>query len=162
MKKYCCLILCFCIPLLSHGQLTTSSANTVNFLIQNVLVGSPSVYVSNITYNGAPTARGTFNCAGACNVGISSGVLLTTGSVNAAIGPNNATGAGQGNNTPGDPDLLGLAPNSNNPIDAAVLKFDFMVHAGLFHQVQFILISWFRPKKSFKFNSSFFLFIYLF
>jgi len=127
MKKSIGFLLFLLLPAISFAQLTTSSANTVNFLIQNVLVGSPSVYVSNITYNGAPTARGTFNCAGACNVGISSGVLLTTGSVNAAIGPNNATGAGQGNNTPGDPDLLGLAPNSNNPIDAAVLKFDFMV-----------------------------------
>ncbi|MFN5347012.1 MAG: choice-of-anchor L domain-containing protein [Bacteroidota bacterium] len=127
MKKYCYLILFFGIPLLSQGQLTTSSANTVNFLIQNVLVGSPSVYVSNVSYVGAPTARGTFNCVGACNVGIGSGMLLTTGNVNKAIGPNNNTGAGQGNNTPGDPDLLGLAPGSNSPTDAAVIQFDFMV-----------------------------------
>lgn len=127
MKNRIGFILFLLLPAISFAQLTTSSANTVNFLIQNVLVGSPSVYVSNISYTGAPTARGTFNCVGACNVGIASGVLLTTGNVNAAIGPNNATGAGQGNITPGDPDLLTLAPNSTGATDAAVLKFDFMV-----------------------------------
>ena len=126
MKKLLWLILVL-LPQRSWCQLTTSSANTVNFLIQNVLVGSPSVYVNNIIYNGASTARGTFNCTGACNVGIGSGMLLTTGNVNKAIGPNNSTGAGQANNTPGDPDLLGLAPNSTSPTDAAVLQFDFMV-----------------------------------
>ena len=127
MKKSIGFLLFLLLPAISFAQLTTSSANTVNFLIQNILVGSPSVYVSNISYTGAPTARGTFNCVGACNVGIGSGVLLTTGNVNKAIGPNNNTGAGQGNNTPGDPDLLTLAPNSIGATDAAVLKFDFMV-----------------------------------
>lgn len=127
MKKKIGCILFLLLPALSFAQLTTSSANTVNFLIQNVLVGSPSVYVSNVSFIGAPTARGTFNCAGACNVGISSGMLLTTGNVSNAIGPNNSTGSGQANNTSGDPDLNLLAPNSNSPTDAAVLKFDFMV-----------------------------------
>ncbi|MFM7015462.1 MAG: choice-of-anchor L domain-containing protein [Bacteroidota bacterium] len=126
IKRYW-LLLFGLLPLIASAQLTTSSTPTVNFLIQNVLVGSPSVYVNNITYTGAPSARGTFNCVGACNVGISSGVLLTTGNVNKAIGPNNNTGAGQANNTPGDPDLLSLAPSSTSPTDAAVLKFDFMV-----------------------------------
>jgi hypothetical protein len=127
MKKRIGCILFLLLPALSFSQLTTSSANTVNFLIQNVLVGSPSVYVSNISYTGAASARGTFNCVGACNVGIGSGVLLTTGNVNKAIGPNNSTGSGQANNTSGDPDLLTLAPSSTGATDAAVLKFDFMV-----------------------------------
>ncbi|MBK9318657.1 MAG: hypothetical protein IPM91_07390 [Bacteroidetes bacterium] len=39
-------------------------------------------------------ARGSFNCVGACNVGISNGILLTSGAVSNAIGPNNATGSG--------------------------------------------------------------------
>lgn len=127
MKKLCLTIFLGLLTAFSYAQLTTSSANTVNFLIQNVLVGSPSVYVSNISYAGAPAARGTFNCAGACNVGISSGMLLTTGNVSNAIGPNNSTGSGQGNNTASDPDLNLLAPGTAGATDAAVLKFDFMV-----------------------------------
>jgi gliding motility-associated-like protein len=100
---------------------------TINQLVQNVLVGSPSVYTNNITYTGATTARGTFNCAGACGVGIPNGVMISTGKLSNAVGPNNQTGAGTGNGTAGDADLNTLAPGSTAPQDAAVIQFDFMV-----------------------------------
>ncbi len=120
----CCGLL---FPILGFGQLTTSTAITINQLVQNVLVGSPSVYTNNITYSGAAVARGTFNCAGACIVGIPSGMMISTGSISNAIGPNNSSGAGTGNGTPGDVDLNGLAPGGSSPQDASVVQFDFMV-----------------------------------
>lgn len=108
------------------AQLSVSSAPTATQLIQNVLLG-PGVAANNIIYSGAATARGTFNCAGACNLGIASGVLLTSGGVNFAVGTNNSTGAGQGNGTGSDPNLNTLNPGGNNPQDLAKFEFDFTV-----------------------------------
>ncbi len=129
MKSHYWLTVCcgLLFPMLGFGQLTTSTAITINQLVQNVLVGSPAVYTNNITYSGAAAARGTFNCAGACIVGIPSGVMISTGSISNAIGPNNQTGAGTGNGTAGDGDLNALLPGAVNPQDAAVIQFDFMV-----------------------------------
>lgn len=108
------------------AQLTVSSAPTPTQLIQNVLLG-PGVAASNITYTGAATARGSFTCAGACNLGISSGVLLTSGGVNFAVGPNNVTGAGQANGTGSDPNLNALNPGGSAAQDLAKFEFDFTV-----------------------------------
>ncbi|HQK98461.1 MAG TPA: choice-of-anchor L domain-containing protein, partial [Bacteroidia bacterium] len=120
----CCGLL---FPILGFGQLTTSTTMTINQLVQNVLIGSPSVYSNNITYTGAANAKGSFNCAGSCVVGIGSGIMISTGKISNAIGPNNQSGAGTGNGTAGDNDLNGLAPGATSPQDAAVIQFDFMV-----------------------------------
>ncbi|MBK6755856.1 MAG: choice-of-anchor L domain-containing protein [Flavobacteriales bacterium] len=110
------------------AQLTIDNTQSANALVQNVLLGG-GVTVSNITFNGMSGAAvypqlAAFNSAGA-NVGIPSGVMLSTGDVQVAYGPNNNSGAG----TPvfpsaTDPDLASVA---NVPInDAAVLEFDFV------------------------------------
>lgn len=108
------------------AQLTVTSAPTITQLVQNVLLG-PGVSASNFTFTGVAAARGSFNCAGACNVGIGSGVLITSGGVTNAIGPNNATGQGTDNSANADPDLNALHPTGSNPQDAAVIQFDFTV-----------------------------------
>lgn len=108
------------------AQLTVSSAPTTTQLVQNILLG-PGVSASNITFTGTTTARGSFNCVGPCNVGIGNGVLLTSGAVTNAIGPNNATGSGFDNSSSSDVDLNGLHPTGTNAQDAAVIEFDFTV-----------------------------------
>ncbi|MBL7923387.1 MAG: choice-of-anchor L domain-containing protein [Bacteroidia bacterium] len=109
-----------------QAQLTVSSAPTPAQLVTNILLG-PGVSASNITYSGGATARGSFSCAGACNVGIANGILLTSGAVTNAIGPNNATGSGSPTGAGSDPDLNLLNPGGSNPQDAAILQFDFTV-----------------------------------
>ncbi len=115
----------------SRAQLVTSTAMTPQQLVNNVLVGT-GVNVSNITYTGSANAIGEFDGSN-CNVGIASGILLTTGTVlntntmgipEGPHGPNNEPGAGIDNNEPGDPLLtaLGGAPSFN----AARLEFDFV------------------------------------
>lgn len=110
----------------SNAQLTVSSTPTPAQLVTNILLG-PGVSASNITYSGGATARGSFNCIGACNVGIGNGILLTSGAVSNAIGPNNATGAGSPTGAGSDIDLNALNPGGSNPQDAAILQFDFTV-----------------------------------
>ena len=109
----------------SVAQLTTSTAQTPAQLVQNVLVGS-GVVVSNVTYTGDPNAIGSFG--GTSNIGLSSGILLTTGTVlgnlDGPIGPNNSAGAGTDNGRGGYPQLDAISGNTTH--NAAILEFDFV------------------------------------
>lgn len=113
------------------GQLVTSVQAPAN-LVQNVLLGS-GVTVSNISYSGAPVAIGDFD-GSACNVGLASGIVMTTGTVVnsgggvSPHGPNNNPSAGVDNGLPG----LGLLSNivgGTGTYNAAVLEFDFVPYS---------------------------------
>jgi gliding motility-associated-like protein len=114
------------------GQLVTNTAQAPNGLVQNVLLGS-GVTVSNISFSGAPIAIGEFD-GSACNVGLASGVVMTTGTVvntgsgDGPHGPNNNPSAGIDNGVPG----LGLLSNivgGTGTYNAAVLEFDFVPYS---------------------------------
>ena len=120
------LVLTCCLGGGVRAQLTVNTAPTPQQLVQNFLLGT-GVSAANVVYNGGQGARGSFNCAGPCNLGLGSGVLLTSGSLGLAIGPNNLTGAGTGTGTGSDSDLNLLNPGGTSPQDASVLEFDFTV-----------------------------------
>lgn len=119
----------------SYGQLTTASGQTPAQLVANTLVGN-GVAVSNVTYTGAPNALGSFNGA-ATNLGLSSGIILTTGTVlnttgglggaQGPHGPNDEGGAGVDNGQPGYAPLTNLAGATT--YNAAILEFDFVPQA---------------------------------
>ena len=75
---------------ISTAQLSTSTALTPAQLVQNVLLGT-GIIATNITYTGSPLARGTFNGT-ASNLGLATGVILATGKISNAVGPNNNSG----------------------------------------------------------------------
>jgi gliding motility-associated-like protein len=106
------------------GQLTINTANSGPSIVTNTLLG-PGVYAKNITYAGANNGKGTFNCTGGCTLGLSSGIVLASGSVFNMIGPNNSAGQTTNFGTAGDANLSGLSGTITN--DAAVLEFDFIV-----------------------------------
>jgi gliding motility-associated-like protein len=92
-----------------------------------ILLG-PNVEFSNVTFNGAALSTnqiGSFNSAQA-NVGIETGIILGTGDVANAVGPNNASSSSLGGGFGGatDPDLDELDGLTHN--DAAILEFDFV------------------------------------
>jgi len=95
-------------------------------LVEDVLVGS-GVAVSNVTYSGDPEAIGSFTGTGT-NLGLSNGIVLTTGTVTAGgdgpHGPNDGGSVGTDNGQPGYGPLTGLAGTSTH--NAAVLQFDFV------------------------------------
>lgn len=108
---------------ISYAQLTVSNAMTPAQLVQNILVGT-GVTVSNVTYTGDLTAIGSFNGA-ASNIGFNSGVLLASGAIANAPGPNSQTGFTTSFGTDSfDPELLGIATSDLH--DAAILEFDFV------------------------------------
>ncbi len=119
-------ILLFTLSVLTAGaQLIVNTGNTPAWYVQNVLLGG-GVTVSNITFTaGNPNQIGEFNSA-AANVGIAQGLILSTGDVNVAIGPNNSGSSTVGSTgmSGTDPDLLAIAGASI--FDQAILEFDFV------------------------------------
>lgn len=111
------------------AQLTVDNTLTPTQLVQNVLLGG-GVTATNITFNGVPANTvneqiGSFNGV-ATNLGLSAGVIMATGDIAVALGPNDGSGSteGGGNFGVGDPDLTQLANVITN--DRAVLEFDFV------------------------------------
>lgn len=101
-------------------------------LVQNVLLG-PGVTVSNISYSGNAAAIGYFD-GSATNLGISQGIVMTTGTIanngNGPHGPNNASGSGVANGAGGYSQLTNLINGGNTPTyNAAILEFDFVPYA---------------------------------
>jgi gliding motility-associated-like protein len=124
MKKanYTLLIaLIFSLPV--FGQLQTSTSKTPAQLVQQVLVGT-GVTVSNVTFTGASAAICEFSNGGTTNLGLMSGIVLSTGNATDVVGPNNVGNKSTNNNTGSDPQLATLINATIN--DAAVLEFDFV------------------------------------
>ncbi len=125
MKK----LILFLVPLLISSivsaQFVVNTTATANTMISNLI--GVNVTASNPVLNGAPaSARGTFTCTGGCNLGFSSGIILTSGSATIATTAN--TGTGQGAGFPTSQTDANLATLATGPIyDACVLEFDFWV-----------------------------------
>ncbi len=116
--------LILCTAFTAKAQLTVNSAMTPTQLVQNVLLGS-GVTASNITFSGPNAARGEFNGT-ASNIGFPGGVILATGDISVAVGPNNNGSLSNGGTgtISTDPQLTGIA--TNTLYDAAILEFDFV------------------------------------
>jgi len=89
----------------------------------------PGVTVTNAKYTGATVAQGIFGNGIACGLPIDSGVILSSGYISSAVGPNLAPDLGSGPSEdlgePGDAELDTLVPaNLGVTHDAAVLEFD--------------------------------------
>jgi gliding motility-associated-like protein len=110
------------------AQLTTTQTLTPQQLVQNVLLGS-GVTASNITFSGDPLQIAQFFATPSTNLGIPSGIFLSTGhastaNANGPQGPNNSGSTGTNWAGPGDA-LLDVVSGVNT-FDAAVLEFDFI------------------------------------
>ncbi len=116
---------------MTFGQIIVTNAQTPDQLVQNVLMGV-GVTASNVTYNtsaasaSVPQQNVSFFDATGTTFPITSGVLLTTGEGQGAVGPNNS-GSQTDGGTPSvssDPHLNAIA--SGDVENGAVLEFDFV------------------------------------
>ncbi|MFM7015205.1 MAG: choice-of-anchor L domain-containing protein [Bacteroidota bacterium] len=121
MKRLLFIIICALFPLISYSQLTVSPGLTATQLAQK-LAGA-GVQISNATITGPSNYYSSFTANGT-NLGLTSGILLTTGNGTVAVGPNADTAAGTIDFNPGDLDLENIV--GVNTYDAAVLEFDFI------------------------------------
>ena len=118
------LLLCFTACILftnSFAQLTLNSAVTPLQLVQTI-VGT-GYTTSNIKLNCPNGAIGNFTNV-TSNIGITNGIILTSGQINIANGPNNKTSAGVNNGAPGDFDLDNLSGTTT--YDGCALEFDLV------------------------------------
>lgn len=113
-----------------HAQLVVNNTTmTPQQLVENVLAGA-GVTVFNVTFNGGSGAVITQQCGSfngtASNIGVANGIMLGSGNVQVAVGPNNQEGASMGGsgNEGTDPDLAAITPNQI--YDEAILEFDFI------------------------------------
>jgi len=103
------------------ASLTVTPNNDATTLA-NALLGS-GITISNETYTGAASAAGGFAGGVSAGIGIEQGIILSSGAVEDAVGPNDNDGTTTAYFTAGDTDLDSLAGVSTH--DAAVLEFDF-------------------------------------
>ena len=125
MKQIILFLLVLVLSFNMMGQLQIVNSANPQDLVQNTLIGQ-GVQVSNVQFTGNINAIGTFDSQNS-NVGIPNGLIMSTGHVNNAIGPNNDPGGQNGEswNEDGDPDLDLLVPGLST-YDAAILEFDFV------------------------------------
>lgn len=113
-----------CLP--GWSQLQTSGGQTATQLVQNTLLGG-GVQLVSVNFQGSPNAIGTFNGTFS-NIGISSGVIMTTGVISGPdgpVGPNNLPNAGIDNGT-GGYGLLNAIAAPEQTFNATVIEFTFI------------------------------------
>ena len=94
----------------------------VEELIREVFIGGDCFDVDGITLNGGADQIGKF-FNGLTNIGFETGMILATGDIGVAPGPNSSDGAGGGGAGNSDSDLAAIS--SGPMFDAAVVEFDF-------------------------------------
>ncbi len=104
----------------ASAQLRITTNRTVTDLVTNVLA-SKGVAISNIESSTNLNAIGYFDGRGS-NLGLDSGIILSTGLVKNAAGVNSLGNTGTSNNQPGDSLIKQLNPSEPN-FDASWIKF---------------------------------------
>ncbi len=105
--------------------LTLVDGDSPTTLVETVLLGDVCLDVENAVAPGGTAAYGQF-FDGQSTVGIETGVILATGSIFTATGPNNAAGSSSSVGTAGfDQDLSDLN-GATSLNDVAILEFDFV------------------------------------
>ncbi len=120
---FSCIVFCLFSGLAGSlsAQLTVTASNNGQQLA-NAITGN-GVIVTNVTLNCPAGASGTFEGFNS-NVGLDSGIVLTSGSVINAVGPNNSGSTTAINGGGADPDLTAIA--GVNTFDACALEFDLI------------------------------------
>jgi gliding motility-associated-like protein len=115
--------LAFCFSLFNpaNAQLTLNAGATPQQLVQTI-VGA-GYNVSNVKINCPTGAIGQFTNVSS-NIGLTNGILLTTGAISVAQGPNNSGSAGVNNGAPGDFDLSNLSGTTT--FDGCSIEFDLV------------------------------------
>ncbi|MBK8556478.1 MAG: choice-of-anchor L domain-containing protein [Lewinellaceae bacterium] len=108
----------------TQAVLEVEGGYSADALIREVLVGGNCFDITNVTLAGNGGQIGKFS-NGVTNIGFANGMIMATGDISVAPGPNDQdnASAGYGNSTP-DPDLQTLA-NGGATFDMCNIEFDF-------------------------------------
>ncbi|MGE0637607.1 MAG: PKD domain-containing protein [Bacteroidia bacterium] len=106
----------------ASAQLVTDNTYTPDQLVDVIV--ADGIVVSNVVMNCPQLANAYFDGT-ATNIGMTTGILLTSGDASLANGPNSDAGAGACNNSQGDPSVSAISGN-NTSYDACILEFDIV------------------------------------
>jgi hypothetical protein len=135
----------------NNCELIVESNTTAQAMAE--LLMPPWVTVTNADYTGAAVARGTFTYGNCCGLPIDSGVILSSGPITNAFGPNNDGGwtaffdGSADLEYPGNTNLDNLVGGTNS-FDAAVLAFDIISTNSAIVQFQYVFASEEYPEYS--------------
>ncbi len=90
-------------------------------LVKDVLIGGDCYDISNVSYLGGDFQIGQFN-NGLSNIGFNNGIILATGLINLAPGPNDSNGVGSSGVVDSDIDLASIA--TGQLFDVSAIEFD--------------------------------------
>jgi hypothetical protein len=120
-----------------HGQLVINTNATATNLANEI--AGPGVSVSNVSLQSAAGGSGIFSNGNSTNIGISNGILLTTGDALDAIGPNIVGNTSKDKTDfADDPDLDAIT--NYNIKDQCILEFDFVAQGNVI-AVQYVFAS---------------------
>lgn len=130
MRKVLCIVLFLVMATVSQQALALSvTGSTDGSAMANSLLGSGISLVGTPTFvggTGDPYSAGFFTGGG--GLGIETGIILTSGNVSGAPGPNNESGFTGVTGTGGDTQLTALAGFST--FDKTILSFNFTTAGG--------------------------------
>jgi gliding motility-associated-like protein len=106
------------------AQLVVDAGYNPQQLVEDVLVGQ-GVEVSNFSFSGNAEARAYFN-GSTSNIGLSEGIILSTGRASDAPGPNGTPLSDYGTEFGGNGDGTLTNISGSPTFDAAILEFDFV------------------------------------
>lgn len=106
--------------------------------LARALVG-PGVAISNVTYTGAPGAAAMF-ASDSLTLGMTSGIILSTGAADSVIGPNKEDGITTDWGLPGDTRLSALIGGTPT-FDASILQFDFVPDSSTIYIARYVFAS---------------------
>lgn len=107
---------------LSQIEIATGPEVTPEEMVENI-TGNGIQYF-NVQYTGDDTASGIFTNGATTNLGMESGIFLTSGTGYVIPGPNNLSSAGANNGLPGDSLLNSITYQTT--VDASILEFDII------------------------------------
>ena len=134
MKKIFFILFILSFAVSFSQNITVNETYTAQQLVENILVNSGCVSVSNFSVSGGnfgtgDLSYGYFNANGS-SFPFQEGIILSTGKLNSAVGPNsNFSDDGSGIGWTGDSDL-NTALSLTNTFNATVLEFDFIPNAN--------------------------------
>jgi hypothetical protein len=127
MKKLLGLMIGFLVFLVGPAYALTVTPTSDSATLVNNLLGSGISAISS-AFTGASGSAGLFSGAGDA-IGINSGIILTSGQANLAVGPNDSESATGSNNFAGSATLNALIPGFST-FDAAILDIVFTSNTG--------------------------------
>lgn len=117
-----------CLAGTQAGALTINPTSDGSDLTNEILGSGITVDSGSINYIGQDGQAATFTDGLSADIGIESGILMTSGTAEDAEGPNSSDGTSTNLGTPGDSTLDGLVTGETN--DANVLEFEFESEGG--------------------------------